>query len=135
MADDSGLCVDALDGGPGVLSARHGGPGLNDRGRYELVLQSLKGLPQERRGAYYEAALVLARSGQFVAVESGRCEGRILEAPRGEGGFGYDPIFFIDEFGLSMAELSPEQKDSLSHRARALESLGPALDDATRDGS
>lgn len=127
LADDSGLCVDALDGAPGVRSARHGGPGLDDRQRYELVLRELEGVPEGRRGARFRAALALARRGELLRVEEGAVEGRILPAPHGDGGFGYDPVFFVTELGKGMAELSPDEKDSVSHRARALRAMRPHL--------
>ena len=127
LADDSGICIDALDGGPGVRSARHGGPGLDDRQRYELVLREMEAVPDGDRGARFRAAIALARHGELLRVEEGAVEGRILRAPRGDGGFGYDPIFFVEELGKAMAELSPAEKDSVSHRARALRAMRPHL--------
>jgi XTP/dITP diphosphohydrolase len=120
LADDSGLVVDALGGRPGVRSARHGGPGLTDRERWELVLAEMAEVPSAERAARYVAAVVLARRGQVLAEGIGIVEGRILEDPRGAGGFGYDPIFLVTELARSMAELTPREKDSVSHRARAL---------------
>jgi XTP/dITP diphosphohydrolase len=127
LADDSGLCVDALDGAPGVRSARHGGPGLSDAERYALVLEAMAGVPAERRGARFHAAVALARRGRVLAIETGVVEGRILDAPRGSGGFGYDPIVFVTELGKGMAELGPAEKDSVSHRARALAAIADRL--------
>ena len=127
LADDSGICIDALDGGPGIRSARHGGPGLDDRERYELVLEQLREVPDERRGARFRAAIAVALNGAVVLLEEGAVEGRITHAPRGGGGFGYDPIFFLDELDKGMAELTPAEKDSVSHRARALSALRDRL--------
>jgi len=120
IADDSGLVVDALEGGPGVHSARHGGPGLTDADRWRLVLGAMAGVPAERRTARCVAAVVLARHGSVLAEAEGVVEGTLLDAPRGTGGFGYDPIFLVTELGRGMAEISPAEKDSCSHRARAL---------------
>ncbi|MEM7248712.1 MAG: RdgB/HAM1 family non-canonical purine NTP pyrophosphatase [Acidobacteriota bacterium] len=120
LADDSGLCVDALDGQPGHLSARYGGPGLSDVERYQKLLEEMTDVPDERRAAHYAAVVVLALRGEVLRTGVGECHGRLLTAPRGDGGFGYDPIFFVPEHELAMAELTPEQKDSVSHRARAL---------------
>jgi XTP/dITP diphosphohydrolase len=127
LADDSGLCVDALGGRPGVLSARHGGPGLSDADRWRLVLQELRDVPDGRRGASYRAAIALSRGGRLLSLHEGGCAGSILREPRGSGGFGYDPIFLVEALGKSMAELTPEEKDSLSHRARALLGVREAL--------
>lgn len=127
LADDSGICIDALNGGPGVLSARHGGPGLDDRGRYELVLEQLREVPGGERGARFRAAIAVAVQGEVALLEEAAVEGRMLAQPRGEGGFGYDPIFFVDELDKGMAELTPAEKDSVSHRARALRALRSRL--------
>lgn len=123
LADDSGLCIDALGGEPGVLSARYGGEDLTDRGRCELVLEKMAQISESERGAHFVATLVL----DFVAdnleplVIEGRVDGTILHEIRGEGGFGYDPIFFEPTNGMSFAELPPDKKDSISHRGRALQ--------------
>lgn len=133
IADDSGLCVDALDGRPGVSSARYGGPGLDDTGRWRLLLQEMRDVPEFRRQASYRAVLALARGGRLLSIHEGACGGLILREPRGKGGFGYDPVFLLESLGKSMAELSPEEKDSLSHRARAAVGLRQALADLPRD--
>lgn len=127
VADDSGLCVEHLGGRPGVRSARHGGAGLDDRGRYLLVLDELRGVPQFLRRASYQAVIALAHRGRVLSLHEGAVAGRILEEPRGTGGFGYDPIFFIDSLDKTMAEVSAAEKDSLSHRARAVAGLAAAL--------
>jgi XTP/dITP diphosphohydrolase len=127
LADDSGICIDALDGGPGIRSARHGGQGLDDRQRNELVLETMRDTPSAERSARFRAAIAVAVKGEIALLEEGAVEGRILSKPRGAGGFGYDPIFFVSELEKGMAELSPEEKDSVSHRARALRALRSRL--------
>lgn len=127
LADDSGLEVDALDGAPGVLSARFGGAALDDTGRCAHLLKSLEDASPTDRTARFRCCLVaLAPDGRQVSSE-GTCEGRILDAPFGKGGFGYDPVFFCPRFGRSMAALSPAEKSSISHRGSALRSLLPLL--------
>jgi XTP/dITP diphosphohydrolase len=126
LADDSGLCVDALGGRPGVHSARYA-PG-DDRARYEKLLGELTGVPEERRTASFRCALCLALPEGKTHLEVGRCEGRILTGgPRGAHGFGYDPVFFIPALGKTMAELSPEEKAKVSHRGEAFRKIRPVL--------
>jgi XTP/dITP diphosphohydrolase len=122
IADDSGICVDALNGMPGVLSARWSGPG--DAANNRLLLTQLADVPDERRGAAFVAAVALVWSGGEI-VETRRMPGRILHAEQGEGGFGYDPLFAADGTDVSNAELTPEQKDAISHRGQALRALAP----------
>ncbi|RYZ34010.1 MAG: RdgB/HAM1 family non-canonical purine NTP pyrophosphatase [Myxococcaceae bacterium] len=120
LADDSGLCVDALGGRPGVLSARYA-PG-DDRARYEKLLTELAGVPEEKRTASFRCALALVVGSGEPRVTEGRCEGVILHAPKGTHGFGYDPVFQVaGEGGRAMAELTPEEKARVSHRARAFQ--------------
>ena len=127
LADDSGLEVDALDGGPGVLSARFGGPAAStDRERCALLLRRLRGLPRARRGARFRAVLVLALPGGASFAREGAVEGRISEAGRGESGFGYAPVFELPD-GRTMAELG-EEKQHISHRARALSAMMEVLE-------
>ena len=126
VADDSGLEVEALDGGPGPFSARYGGPGLDDRGRVERMLEELADVPAPRRARFYCVAACGWPDGTSE-LASGSCEGVILDAPRGEGGFGYDPIFQPNGFDRVMAELAREEKDRLSHRGRAFRALAPRL--------
>jgi XTP/dITP diphosphohydrolase len=120
LADDSGIEVDALGGGPGVLSARYGGDGLSDPERCDVMLREMAGVPAGRRGARFRCliAIVCPRRGRETTIE-GVVEGVLLEAPRGAGGFGYDPIFFYPPLGKSFAELSAEEKNRVSHRAQA----------------
>jgi XTP/dITP diphosphohydrolase len=135
LADDSGLCVDALGGAPGVHSARWSeadAPGLTglarDLANNDKLLRALAGVGKEGRGAAYLAVLALAGpDGSLLASVEGRCQGRIGRAPRGGGGFGYDPLFVPEGRALTMAELPPEEKDALSHRGAAFRSLRAAL--------
>lgn len=128
LADDSGLEVDALDGAPGVLSARYGGPGLDDDGRNRHLLHELAGTPDPgRRTARFHCVLAVAQAGEVLATFDGVVEGRILAAPRGENGFGYDPLFFHPPSGCTTAELSPDAKQAVSHRGQAVRALVQAL--------
>lgn len=124
LADDSGLCVDALNGMPGVLSARWSGAG--DQANNQLLLTQLADVPDERRGAAFVAAVALVWSDGEI-VETGCMPGRILHAEQGDGGFGYDPLFAADGNELSNAELTPEQKDAISHRGQVLRALAPRI--------
>ena len=121
IADDSGLCVDALNGGPGVYSARYGGEGLDDRGRYMLLLNSMRG--QTTRAAHFACAIACAFPNGDTLTAEGRCDGTIAFAPMGEGGFGYDPVFFVPEKAKTFGQLTAEEKSAISHRGRALESF------------
>ena len=127
LADDSGIEVDALDGVPGVESARYGGPELDDEGRTRLLLQELEGVPDERRTARFRCVLALARDGKTFATFDGVIEGRINHAPAGENGFGYDPIFFHPPSGCTTAQLAPAEKQKVSHRGQAIAALLEAL--------
>lgn len=133
LADDSGLAVDALDGRPGVYSARYGGPGLDDAGRRAKLLADLRDVPDDRRTARFMCVVAVARPGvdEVLQVE-GRVEGRILHAERGTGGFGYDALFQPDGHAQTFGELPAEVKDGLSHRGRAVAALKPLLDDLLR---
>lgn len=125
LADDSGLEVDALDGAPGVRSARY--KLGSDEVRYRALLRALEGAPPAERGARFRcvAALVLPDGRDFTT--EGVCEGVITLAPQGEGGFGYDPVFYLPEQGKTMAQLSSEEKNHLSHRARAAQAMRPII--------
>ena len=127
VADDSGLEVDALGGAPGAYSARYAGVGLDDRGRLEALLEELKAFSAPRHARFFCAAAVALPDGRCETTE-GICPGEILMAPRGRGGFGYDPIFQPLGFDRAMAELARDEKDALSHRGRAFRSLRPAID-------
>jgi XTP/dITP diphosphohydrolase len=125
LADDSGLCVDALGGRPGVHSARYAEG--DDRARYQKLLGELEGVAEERRTASFRCALCLTLPGGRTRIEVGRCEGRILTGPRGSHGFGYDPVFFIPTLGKTMAELTSEEKAGISHRGEAFRKMRPML--------
>jgi XTP/dITP diphosphohydrolase len=128
LADDSGIEVDALDGAPGVYSARYGGDGLDDRGRVALLLTSLAGIAPARRQAEFVCHLAVASpDGRIVAESEARMSGRVAPAPRGSQGFGYDPVFELPGMGVTMAELASEAKDLVSHRGRAAALLLPEL--------
>ena len=118
IADDSGLCVDALNGGPGVYSARYGGEGLDDRGRYMLLLNNMRG--QTTRAAHFACAIACAFPNGDTLTAEGRCDGTIAFAPMGEGGFGYDPVFFVPERAKTFGQLTAEEKSTISHRGKAL---------------
>lgn len=123
VADDSGLSVDALGGGPGLYSSRFGGEGASDDDRNRLLLDKLQGVPTEKRGARFTSAVAVARGedAPFQAEET--VEGRIAEEPRGPHGFGYDPVFFYPPFGRTFGEVAPEEKDRVSHRGKAFARL------------
>jgi XTP/dITP diphosphohydrolase len=121
LADDSGLEVDALGGEPGPFSRRHAGEGATDTDRINRLLARLKDVPEEKRTACFRCVIAIAKPDGTVEICSGECRGVITTEPRGENGFGYDPIFFLPELGKTMAELPPEEKNRISHRARAAE--------------
>ncbi|WP_418779204.1 XTP/dITP diphosphatase [Intestinimonas sp.] len=119
IADDSGLMVDALNGAPGVYSARYGGPGLDDAGRYRLLLENMRGV-LDRKCRFVSAITLCMPSGDIVTAR-GECPGTLAYAPQGENGFGYDPIFFVPEKKKTFAQLTAEEKNAISHRGRALQ--------------
>lgn len=128
IADDSGLEVDALEGAPGVYSARYAGPGANDDSNNAKLLEALRGVPPARRTARFRCVAVFVDPARALElVRDGACEGEVLEAPRGKDGFGYDPLFFVPKVGRTMAELPLEEKNRLSHRATAFRALADAL--------
>ena len=127
LADDSGLEVDALDGRPGVHTARYGGTALRPVQRYELLLEEMKGVPWPKRTARFRCSVALATPKAVEAVESGVCEGMIALEPAGEGGFGYDPIFYLPERGKTMAQLQAGVKHRISHRGQAFAAIAPLL--------
>ena len=129
LADDSGLEVDALDGAPGIYSARYAGPGAGDRANLEKLLAMLAGVPEAQRSARFQCVLVYMRHAldPTPLICQGTWEGRILTEARGSGGFGYDPVFFVPSHGCSSAELPAEVKNTLSHRGQALQKLLAAL--------
>lgn len=127
LADDSGLEVDALDGAPGVCSARFAGADASDEQRVALLLERLRGVPEEQRTARFRCVIVVARADGATISAEGTCEGRLTFEPQGYNGFGYDPIFFFPPAGRTFAQLDSETKNAVSHRARAMENLRPRL--------
>ena len=132
IADDSGIEVDALQGAPGVYSARFAGPGSSDEDNNRRLLEALRDTPPERRSARFQCVMVYLRHAEDPTpiICQGTWEGQILEAPRGEGGFGYDPLFLLTGQGCTSAELPPDEKNRLSHRGQALRRLLAALSEA-----
>jgi XTP/dITP diphosphohydrolase len=129
VADDSGIEVEALGGAPGIYSARYAGIGADDAANNAKLMAALKDLPQEQRRARYRCVLVFAEPKQDAVplVAEATWEGYILDAPRGAGGFGYDPYFWLPELGMTAAELGPEEKNRLSHRGKAMRALRESL--------
>jgi XTP/dITP diphosphohydrolase len=129
LADDSGLEVDALDGAPGVRSARYAGPNTGDDDRYRKLLAALDGVPRKQRSARFRCVIALARPDGTLLTADGICEGEIGFIPQGEHGFGYDPVFVVHGYGgQTMAELLPDVKNRISHRARATAAIRPLLE-------
>lgn len=127
VADDSGLCVDALNGMPGVLSARWAGGHGDDDANLKLVLAQISDVPKGRRAAHFACAAVLALPSGTEHATEGAIYGSLTHEPRGSGGFGYDPIFVPDGMNLTTAQISAEQKDAISHRGKALRALAPVI--------
>ena len=128
VADDSGLCVDALQGMPGVLSARWSGPPKSDERNNRLLLDQLQDVPDERRGAHFACAVAFCAPAADDVVVEGRMDGRVIRETRGTGGFGYDVLFVADEYpDRTTAELDPADKDAISHRGRALRAIAPRI--------
>ena len=126
IADDSGLCVDALNGAPGVYSARYGGEGLDDRGRCMLLLNSMRGATT--RAAHFSCAVACVFPNGDTLTAEGRCDGFIAYAPLGDGGFGYDPVFLLPGTGKTFGQLSQEEKSAVSHRGKALKEFAGKLE-------
>lgn len=125
LADDSGLCVDALNGMPGLHSARYAGPGAGSAANIAKLLEALAEVPVDQRSAHFHCSLVLLRFAEDPAplITEGRWPGRILKAAQGSGGFGYDPVFYVPQYGCSAAELEPALKNRISHRGQAVKAL------------
>ena len=126
IADDSGLCVDALNGGPGVYSARYGGEELDDRGRYTLLLENMRG--QTSRAAHFTCSIACVFPNGDTITAEGQAPGTIAFAPMGEGGFGYDPVFFVPDKAKTFAQLTQEEKAEISHRGKALREFTKKLE-------
>ena len=133
IADDSGLEVEALFGAPGVYSARYGGEGLTDADRVQLLLKNMKQM--EHRKAKFVSSIACIFPNGDILLSKGECYGEILREPRGEGGFGYDPVFYMPECGMTMAELSPEEKNRVSHRGIALRAFKQKLENYLNEGN
>lgn len=127
FADDSGLVVTALGGAPGVRSARYGGAGASNAERIAKLLREMKGKSGSERAAHFVCAIALAEAGKAIAIVTDRVDGEILEAPRGSGGFGYDPVFYFPALKKTFAELTAEEKNRYSHRGKAFRKLVAAL--------
>jgi XTP/dITP diphosphohydrolase len=134
VADDSGLSVDALGGAPGLYSSRFGGDGASDLDRNLLLLEKLRGLPAEQRGAHFTSAVAVARAGDVIFEAQEQVFGAIAEEMRGASGFGYDPLFFYPPFGCTFGEVSRERKDAVSHRGKAFARLREFLCSVRPDG-
>ena len=127
IADDSGLEIDALDGEPGVYSARYAGGEKSDSANIDKVLEKMKGIPEEKRHARFRCVLAIAVPGKETKTFSGSCEGYIIEERIGENGFGYDPIFWVPSEGRTLAELQPQEKAAISHRGNAMREMQLSL--------
>ncbi|MBR5152036.1 MAG: XTP/dITP diphosphatase [Clostridia bacterium] len=123
IADDSGLCVDYLEGAPGVYTARYAGENATDDANIQKLLSALDGVPADQRGAQFVCVIAIAEPGKETQLFRGECKGTILTEKRGDNGFGYDPIFYVNQYQQSMAELPAEIKNSISHRFAALNAL------------
>ncbi len=128
IADDSGLCVDALNGAPGVYSARYGGEGLDDVQRYQLLLENMKG-QMPRTAKFVSVITCCFPNGDVLTARGEWCPGTIAFAPQGEGGFGYDPVFFVPTLKKTFAQLTAEEKNAISHRGKALEAFQVKLEE------
>jgi XTP/dITP diphosphohydrolase len=128
LADDSGLEIDALGGAPGVYSARFAGRETSYEERFRLILARLQDMPSDPRTARFRCAIALAEPSGYTRVVEGAIEGVIAASPAGENGFGYDPIFFVPEFGMTTAEMAPAEKNRISHRGRAAEAARQLLE-------
>ncbi len=129
LADDSGLVVDPLGGGPGVYSARYAGEPCDDLANNAKMVRELQGVPLEERTARFRCAIALADPQRVLAEAEGKIEGLIIDEPRGSNGFGYDPHFLVPSLGKTTAELDPEHKNSISHRGNALRAIKPLLEE------
>lgn len=128
LADDSGLEVDALGGAPGVHSARYAGSKRDDKANNAKLIAQLAGIPEKERAARFRCSVALATPTEVLAIDSGIIEGIIVDDPRGDNGFGYDPHFFVPDKGMTTAEMPPELKNAISHRARALTAIRPKIE-------
>ena len=133
LADDSGLEVDALDGEPGVRSARYAGDGASEDTRNRYLLQKLENIPDDRLQARFRCVIAIATPDLEIETSEGTCEGRMVREPRGSTGFGYDPIFYVPEYDMHMAELTMDEKNSISHRGKAMAGARPIVERKVRE--
>lgn len=129
IADDSGLCVEALEGAPGVYTARYAGPYATDEDNIQKLLEAIKDVPPMERGASFVCVIALAEPGADTRLFRGECNGKIAQEKKGESGFGYDPVFYVEQYGKTMAELEHPIKNAISHRGAALKKLCAYLKD------
>lgn len=127
IADDSGLCVDFLEGAPGIYTARYAGENATDEENIGKLLNALAGVPREKRGAQFVCVIAVAVPGEETKLFRGECPGVITEEPKGEDGFGYDPVFFYEEDAMTLAEMEPERKNAISHRSNALQKMAEGI--------
>lgn len=127
IADDSGLCVDYLDGAPGIYTARYAGENATDGENISKLLNALAGVPENQRDARFVCVIAVAVPGEETRLFRGECPGRITEAPKGEDGFGYDPVFLYQEDGMTLAEMEPDRKNAISHRSAALRKMAEGI--------
>ncbi len=127
IADDSGLCVDYLDGAPGIYTARYAGEDATDEANIQKLLTALKGVPTHQRGAQFVCVIAVAVPGEETKLFRGECPGIITEAPKGEDGFGYDPVFYDENHQMTLAEMEPQEKNAISHRSQALRKMAEGL--------
>lgn len=128
IADDSGLCVDYLDGAPGIYTARYAGENATNEENLEKLLKALDGVPPQERTARFVCVIALAEPGKETQFFRGECIGRITQVKKGEGGFGYDPVFYSDQYARTLAELEPHIKNAISHRSAALKAFRKAVE-------
>ena len=134
IADDSGLCVDALDGAPGIFSSRFAGENSTDEERNNKLLEMMKDIPAEKRGAKFVCVMAVAFPDGTGFTVRGECEGEILNEPRGSNGFGYDPLFYVAQHGMTTAEMDPSLKHSISHRGKAMDQMKVKMKELLGEG-
>lgn len=127
IADDSGLCVDFLDGAPGIYTARYAGENATDGENIQKLLTALDGVPDHQRGAQFVCVIAVAVPGEETRLFRGECPGRIAQEPKGEDGFGYDPVFYYEAYAMTLAEMESQEKNAISHRSQALRKMAEGI--------